>query len=182
MVNLLSPQAQRTLVSRYYARFMAACAFLAAAGVLSGAALLLPSYLLANGEADAAHRFLEASQQAVALGSQGGAPGIVAVLAERVGIMRTYAHPPATARILSAVTAGGSPGISITKITVTPSDAVKGQVELTGKAATRNALLSFVQKLQGRSLFSGVTLPVSDLATGTDVPFTLSFPYSLSTL
>jgi hypothetical protein len=182
MVNFITEKSQRILTLRYYQRLFAVSAFLLGSAALSGAAFLLPSYFLARLQADQAANFLDASQKAVNAGSAGGAPGILAVFSERVAIMKTYVRDPVTSRILSTMTVEPTNGVSLNKIEITPSEGGKGTVSLSGIAATRESLLAFVQKLQNKNIFSGVSLPVSDLASGSQIPFSLSFSYSLAAL
>ncbi len=181
MVNLISTAEKRALTVRYYARLAALVLFLFSLGIGVNAILLIPSFILAGNEADAAHRFLGAAEQAVSLGGKGGAPGILALTTERVDILKTYARQPQTAAVLSAVTAAPLSGISLATIAIAPNASAAGTVSIAGTAATRSELIAFVDALKATPLFSGVSIPVSDLASQANVPFTLSFSYRIAT-
>lgn len=179
MVNLLPEITQQKLSALYWTRLAALALFLLSLAGIIGVAGLLPSYFIASAEADAAAHSLAASQQALQLGEKGGAPGTLALWTERVALLKDYPRPPLAASALSTLTAGLPPGVTFSKIVLTPEDGAHGTISLSGKAATRDALLAFVKELQGKSAFSGVSVPVADLATETDVPFSLSFSFSL---
>ena len=179
MVNLLPEKTKRSLTLLYYSRFLSAAVFFVALAVLAGAAVLVPSYVRSIAEADAATRFLEASQKAVSLGSRGGVSGQFAALSERVKILTTYAWPASTARVLSALSTHVPKGVYLTKIAVTPTNEAAGKVSITGKASTRAGLLAFVSALQSVSAFQGVVVPVQSLASDANVDFTLAFSFNL---
>ncbi|MDE2079159.1 MAG: hypothetical protein KGI73_02115 [Patescibacteria group bacterium] len=178
MVNLLPPTAKRVLAGTYYARLVAVVLFLLALGIGMSALLLAPSYFLVENEAAAAHQFLLASEQAVKLGAKGGASGVLALTTERVQILKTYAWSPQVARVLSALSAARSAGITLVTVGVQEGADGTGTLSVAGTAATRNDLLAFVDALKNTSLFSNVAVPLSDLAAQSKIPFTLSFSYA----
>jgi hypothetical protein len=51
-------------------------------------------------------------------------------------------------------------------------------VVLQGKALTREGLIAFKKNLEQDKRFSGVELPISDLAKSKDIPFALRLSYS----
>ncbi|MBV9349529.1 MAG: PilN domain-containing protein [Patescibacteria group bacterium] len=177
MVNLLPYKARRSLSFLYYARFGTVLLAALAIAVLASAALLVPSYLRATAEADAAARYLSASQKADA-GNALGANSGLALISEEADILKTYPRSPEVAEALSLVTAQLPKGVTLNNIAITPGDA-GGTMALSGIAVDRESLLSFVSALQKISAFSAVAVPVSALAGESNVPFTLTFPFTL---
>ncbi|MBI3573566.1 PilN domain-containing protein [Candidatus Kaiserbacteria bacterium] len=181
MVNLLPEAVHAKLAGVYYARLLNVLIFLVAIDIAAGVALLLPSYFLAHGEADAAAQSLTDSQKNIDLGAQGGASGTLALIEERIQILKTYPQPPLAARVLAALSADVQKGITLTKVTITPQEGGVGTIALSGKADAPDALLAFIRALQGTALFRGIALPVSTI-TGGNVPFTLSFSFTVQSL
>ncbi|MDO8523792.1 MAG: hypothetical protein Q7R74_01025 [bacterium] len=178
-VNLLPDTTKRKFAALYYTRLFSIFIFLIALGVAMSGALLVPSYLLANAQADAAERYLAASQKSVNLGAQGGASGMFALLTERLSILTDYLRRSVTGPVLSALSGRLVKGVSVTKIAITLTGNGAGTVSVSGEAGTRDALLRFVASLQGAELFQRVSVPVSDLANEADIFFTLSFSFVL---
>ncbi len=178
-VNLLPEKTKQKLRTLYYARLLSVVAFILAVGVAMSATLLLPSYLLARAEADAAARYLAASQQSLDLRAQSGATAMLALLSERIRILTTYLRSAAVAPVFSALSLHLPKGVVLSTIDITTAEGGRGTVSVSGKADTRDGLLSYVSALQGIALFQGVSVPVSDLAAQANVPFTLSFSFTL---
>lgn len=177
MVNLLPDDAQRKLAILYYARLSASAVFLLAFAVAAGAALLVPSYLLATAEADAAARSLSASQKTSS--ADDAASQTLPALSERVSILKAYPRTAAVAGILSALTRALPASVVLNKTAMTfggNADAGGGTVSVSGTAGTRDALIAYAALLRGSALFGGIEVPVSELVAHTDIPFTLSFP------
>ena len=177
MINLLSEKIQRSLRMAYYARLATVVAFLFVLAVSAGAALLAPSYFLALSAESAAQSSLNVSAQSLAAG--GGVPDTVALAhdAEEVSLMKSYPRPPRVASALSALTMDLATGVSLSSVSVTPDDTGASSVSVSGTAGTRDDLLAFSDALKGDGRFSGVSVPLSQLVSGTDVPFTLSFSF-----
>lgn len=175
MVNILPKDAQNKLRTLYYLRLLSMFLFLTALAFAIGAGLLAPSYMLARQEADAAKEYSTALQQTLALKEAAGASAGLTVLSEELSLMKTYQAQPAVAAALSALIAKLPKGVSISQVLIAPPGAADGKMGVSGNAKTRAELLAFVSALQGNPLFSGVTVPVSDLAGDTNLSFTLTF-------
>jgi len=50
-----------------------------------------------------------------------------------------------------------------------------GSIDIQGVALDRSALVSFANRLERKSIFASVDLPVSELATRNNIPFSLKF-------
>lgn len=175
MVNILPHKTQNELRVMYYSRLFGAL-FLAAAFVfVVGGGVLIPAYFLAQEEADASKRYAEALSQTLSLSEGSSAGRTVTTLAEQLTLMREYRVEPLLSRGLATVVSGIPDDVSIRKLSFKFTSVSEGEVVIIGNAETRAALIAFVDALKKESLFKGVSVPVADLVSDTDLPFTLTF-------
>ena len=178
MINLLPDPAKHSLRMAYYERLAIVFCILAACAVFAGAALLAPSYFLARADANAAQNYLVASSQALTGGGTAGATQTLAQLSEQISLMKSYPRAPHVAEILSQVTNHLPVGVFLTRISVTPGSSGPDTISVSGVAQTRDELLAFADALKSLPAFSGVSVPLSQLAGETNVTFSLSFTSS----
>ncbi len=177
MVNLLPNSAERAVVWRYRLRLVTLVSLMAALAAFLGGLLLLPSFFLARATADAGLRYADALDQTVGLTNRAGAADTLAALSERVRILDQYAAAPVTPSIIAPLVGALSSSITLTAIDIGRTD-TGADVSVTGSAKTRDGLLAFANALHGVGGFSNVSLPVSQLAADTDIPFTISFTFT----
>jgi Tfp pilus assembly protein PilN len=175
MVNILPHKSQNELRAMYYSRLFGTFFLSTGVVIIIGAAVLIPSYFLAQEEADASRRYADALQQTLTLGEGSSSGKMLPVLAEQVGLMKAYQADPAIAPALKRIIGVLPDEVSIRRISFTFLSITDGRVTLNGNAETRAALLAFVDVLKKDAQFKGVTVPVADLVADTDLPFTLSF-------
>ncbi|MBX9765328.1 PilN domain-containing protein [Patescibacteria group bacterium] len=178
MVNILPHKTQNELRFMYYARLFGTFFLVGAFVIGIGAGVLVPSYFLAQEEAEASKRYAEALKQTLSL-SEGGAAGkSLPVLAEQVNVMKAYSEDAALALALERIVGAIPDNVSIRKMSFRFPSASEKIVTLNGNAATRSALIAFVDALKKDPLFKGVVVPVSDLVSDDDLPFTLTFSFA----
>lgn len=180
MVNLLPLSARRTLVRDYCFRLAAFVLFLMALVTFFGTLLLAPSFFLARATADAGTRYRVALEETVGLRERSGAAASVAALAERIRILGTLAALPVTSDVVDKVTGAMPHGVTLTSLTIVRTDS-GAALTLSGSAATRDTLLSLAASLKEVNGFSGVSLPVSSLASDKDIPFAIDITYATPT-
>ncbi len=178
-VNLLPPEEKRKLRLRYLLSLATLFFVLVALAVAAGAALLVPSYLVAKNAEESATRNLDSIEKILGLKEKAGANASVLELSERVGILGSYSYTPAVMPVLSAVGASLVKGASVRTVKIKETENGKGTVTISGVADTRAALLSFSNALKAERIFSGVSIPVEQLAHEADISFSLTFPYAL---
>ncbi len=179
-IDLLPEREKRALRMRYYFGLATIGAFMLALAVFAGAALLVPSYLLSKNQAESAERYFAAERLSAAQSDSSGTGRDVALLSERLSILKKYERQPAVADILSRIgtDAAGAAGLTIISMTFNANGS--GTTTVSGTAPTRAALLSFGDKLSKESAFVGAQVPVSDLASDAALPFTIPFGYAPS--
>ena len=176
MVNLLPKPIKRKLRLDYYVRLATVACGACAVVIGMGIALLVPSYLFARDEAETTARYVAAIQE-MGLRERAGSQSSIALLAERIKIIKEYERPPVTAQILSRLEVRLPASVTLKKIGVRYDAAGEGGILISGVAGTRNALLAYAQSLQKENIFSGVTVPVSQLNADKDIDFSLSFSF-----
>lgn len=179
MVNLLPTKERKQLRRIYFARFATVFFFLASAVTFAGSLLLAPSYFLAESNANAARKDLGISLESAASRASLDAKEKIAFLKERITILKEYQRAPASALILSHIAADASTDIGVNAISIVFTASGEGTVNVTGKAKTRTALIALGQKLQSDGAFHGASVPVSDLAGGNNIDFSIPFTFSI---
>lgn len=181
MINLLPDSAKRSLRATYYARLATVGITILAFVVFAGAAALLPSYLLARADAMSAEVYLADSSHTAAASQRAADTETLNQLSEEVSLMKSYPRAPFVAQAFSALTQDVPSGVSLSAITLMPNDPAVS-VSISGVAGTRDELLAFANALQGDSSFSGVSVPLSELAGEANIPFSFSFSFTPSPL
>lgn len=180
MVNILPNKQQRALYVRYYTQLFSTFFLVVAAAVMLGAVLLVPSYFLAQEEAKLLRQSADAQLQRLTLGGSTNEGQVMQTLEEAVSLLQTYEHDSVVTKAIVAVTAVTPSGVTLQKVRILTGDS-GGSVTLSGTANTRAGLVEFVSELQRKSIFSNVSVPVSDLAAEEDLNFSLSFTLNPST-
>ncbi len=178
MVNLLPQDAVARLRTRYYARLSSAFLLLVLLVFVLGTVFLLPSYFLSQGAADASARYLAAAQQSATVREHAGATGALATLAEQVLILKQYQGAPVVVPAISEITGVIPKGILVSKIAFGKREDGTASLTVAGTAATRATLLAFVDALKAGGRFSGVSVPVSQLASDSNIDFSLTFGFA----
>ncbi|MES2134697.1 MAG: hypothetical protein V4449_00435 [Patescibacteria group bacterium] len=179
-VNLLPPKEQMNLRVRYYTALASLFVFLLVGVCIVGIALLMPSYFLAESEAGIAVRAMESSAESVKLYQSSGTVQQISLLKERISVLKEYQGDQATALVLSRITAGVADDIHVNAISLVVTSSGVGKVTVSGKANTRLALINFGKKLESERMFEGAVVPVSDLATGVDIDFSIPFTFDVN--
>jgi hypothetical protein len=105
----------------------------------------------------------------------------LAVFTEELNLLNRYDYRALMPQLFSSVLAELGDGITLSKISFTFSSDTEGKAALSGSSKTRSDLVAFVNALQKNPLFQGVSVPVSDLATETNLEFVLQFSFKAAT-
>lgn len=177
MVNLISSTTRRKLTTLYYARLVTATSVALGSVVLIGTVLLLPSYFFINAEVDQASRYVASAEGIANQRAKGAAPETLAAFNEATRFLNTTAREPSFAHIMILAVEDKLLGISVSNVAVTYDDGGVATVRLTGTATTRAVLIAFSNQLKKVAEFKNVTIPVSDLVSDTDGPFSISLQW-----
>jgi hypothetical protein len=172
MFTFLPKPYKSEVLREHRMRVVIVCLGLVIVAMFSGAVLTLPTFVATRSEV----RSME--QDKVRIQADAGSEKGAQVTAEvrsvkaRLAILSAKAVRKPVVSVLEKVLAQPRPGVSIIGISMR-READKGFIVLRGVADTRADLVAFSNGLQGEPSFSKVDLPVSSLAKGTDIAFTI---------
>ncbi|MBI4086689.1 hypothetical protein HY416_01760 [Candidatus Kaiserbacteria bacterium] len=174
MINFLSPEAKQAVKREYFTRVVSVWMLLLAAVATVGAALLGPTYVLLIRQLDAL------SQEIITLEKESDTEQYLATREALSG-----AHDLALQLAVSY--SGPTPSQILTEVRKSQTDAIviygfsyeravgrPDAVTVRGTASTREALAQFTAALERNPLFARAEVPVSDLASDRELPFTLT--------
>jgi hypothetical protein len=167
MKAFLTETYARAVSREYRSRIMFVAAALSCLAFLCAIAFALPTYLV-----------LRARAAALSAPPADPAPladveASVAKLKEREAAAKTIADEARMATVIGKVLSRTTRGITLSAISLRRGGSADA-ISLSGMAATREDLVAFQKSLEAESSFAKVILPVSALAKGKDISFTLS--------
>ncbi|MEA2701798.1 MAG: hypothetical protein QOE22_507 [Candidatus Parcubacteria bacterium] len=181
LTNLLPEARKRRFRRQYFLRLGTVTFLLLVLLALLHAALLLPTYLYARGEVARAEAGLATFNAA---GDAAGEAEVVARQARlkaATGNLSRLGTAPAASAPLRAVLAVPRPGIALTGFTfAAPASAnATARMQVSGVAASRDALRQYVAALGALPFVTGADLPISAYAKETDIEFTITLAGTL---
>jgi len=186
LTNLLPLERQKALRRNYRLRLLTVGVLLATVLVGATAVLLIPTYVfLAQNEAQkrVALENVEASSSSADVKQLSLR---LVVISNNAKVLAALAHTTSVSTLVSSVLAVSRPGITLSGFVYSPATATKGTakktsgtVDVSGTAATRDALHSYQLALQSMPSVAAATLPVSAYAQSSDIPFTITLLLAL---
>lgn len=173
MINLLPTAYRQDLIKAYRVRLVVVALFFIAGALATGALLVAPSYatVLMQLQDLKAQR---AGQQAQAVADTTDLATVLAQSDQNIELLRAkYARVPVT-DVISALIGIKPAGIMLLSVRYDRTDAGAETLVFSGRSLSRDALVSFQDRLQDEPHIANVTLPISDLANNTDIDFTIT--------
>lgn len=173
MSNLLPPEGMKMVRREYRLRTLSVWGFLLAAVIAASAGFLLPTFILVAAQfqviepilAEGEEVDVEAYREEIAKVTR----------ANRIATQLQRAEEGMTAAVaLAEVQRALVPGITLTGITFTKEDETEIALEARGIAATREALIAFVESVRRNPNFEDATMPIDGLAQGADASFAVT--------
>lgn len=172
MVNVLPKPKRRAIRVRYYVALATSALYLLAGAALLGGVFLIPSYLASKEQAASYERYRDALAGALNLRERDNLERELAALAERIRIAESYGASSFSVPFFETIEATRQEDVAIQRISFGRNESGVA-FALAGVAEDRAALLSFVEVLRTTPRFSEVTLPVAQLVTELNPPFSL---------
>ncbi len=169
MMNLLSPQAYRTLTREYWLRICTVWAVLLSGLCLTLTLLLLPTYVLIHSQLTALESEEEKSDEIV--GKFKAAEASIKEANRLVDTLAPAVTQTPLSKILDEINTATGAHIELMNVMLIRSEGVVRSVEVRGEARSRNDLIQFKSALERSPLFDSVTVPLGDLARDTNLPF-----------
>lgn len=187
MINLLPHNYREGLKRSYYIQLASLTAIFVGLVVILALAFLVPSYNLSVNKQDKANDTL-ATMQTTGGTSDQELPNATQDIGSKLAIFNTQKtfifSRDAVEPLVRHSEENKLIKISAMGFTINKTPATKDQVakevttiNVSGEAATREALLAFVQSLRQEAHFKGVDVPVSNFVQGSDINFTIQFTF-----
>lgn len=170
MINIIPESARSSAVREYRLRLAAVGLFVLGVLSICSALMLSPAYFFAKLEKDNAVQEEARLSQADGARAQGEGAMLMRAAAEAKLLFSLFSAPPKSERTQAVLSAAGS-GITITRVSFSDTDSV---LQISGTAATREALLAFSRRLTQIPGVAAADVPVSDLAKNTDIRFNMN--------
>lgn len=157
---------------RYYTALATSALYLLAGAALLGGVFLIPSYLASQEQAASYERYRDALAGALNLRERDNLERELSALAERIRVTQSYGASPFSVEFFETIEVVRREDAAIQRISFARSeDGIS--FALAGVAEDRASLLSFVEVLRTTPRLSEVTLPVAQLVTELNPPFSL---------
>jgi len=175
LTNLLPLARQRALTRAYLLRVFVIAFVLVIVLTLSGAVLLIPTYVYVSGNERSKQSQLADLEPAVAPGDAASLSTRLAALSNNTAALVELSKTLSISSVLRALLSVARPGITLSEFAYTPSaDRRSGTLTVSGSSATRDALRDYQLALEGAPWARAAALPVSAYAKDADIAFTIT--------
>jgi len=172
MINLIPPIARKSIVIEYWVRVISVWFFILAAVATVAIFLALPVYVLLSTQVNVYEQSAaEATQRVNEYDLSAGALVRANVMAQKIYELEEVEKFSTTITDIEALQGSD---IVIEGFNFTRTENKLAPVEVSGTAATRQALADFREALLTQKNVSDVVLPISNLAKDRDIEFSLS--------
>lgn len=184
MSNLLPEQEKRAVIRLYRKRFISLVLIVLAGLFVTSSALLLPAYFLARDTRDVYKEKRNGLTGRETSSLKTALVDAVTDVNKKLSVFEdTRPISPATVRLIDPVISARTQGVRIEGISFTITDPKKNpkmaEVRIQGVSSSREALISFSEKVKTIGGLSEVSVPVSNFIQGVNVSFTISAKLSL---
>jgi hypothetical protein len=174
---LLPPKTVKALKTEYRVRFFIVLLFFVSFAVLIASVFLFPSYLISSFAEKSAADNAQSAKSGIATNTTPITAGLSSA-ESLVTAISSFVSPPLS-KIILRIAALRPRGISITSFDVSYAGSDHSVVVIKGLAATRGDLVTFRNILEGDQVFSGVEVPISDLASASHIQFSMQMSVTL---
>ena len=175
MVNLLPEKEKIKILREYQTRLLVIVLFLIFCLLIVFAVFVSPSFFLTNTKQQTlSHQFSQIKTSTPFQTLPSSMTSSVSDINFALDVLdsSTMFSPK---KILDLILSDKKSSISIKSISIFQKSQDLVEVSVSGISSDRESLLGFSRKLQSEKTFENVVLPISDLAKGTDISFTINF-------
>lgn len=173
--NLLPPIEQKSVLHMYRKRFLALVFFSVAFLLLSGAVLLLPSYIVLRNNAEVLIIKRDQLQKEETSSIQGTLATTIADINKRLAVFPDVVMPsPVVGTFVAPVLKRKTGAVHITNLSYNTADGGGISLQISGTAASRSDLLAFADALKTEKGFKNVTVPISSFIKDSNVTFSIT--------
>ncbi len=165
----------------YFLRLSTVAVLLLVVLAVIHALLLIPAYLYAREEVKAESVQLDHLTKSLATTEEQAAQTQLATLQSEATYLSRLPKVPTASAAIRAVLAVPHAGITLSGINFTAPTTKSGpsSMQLSGMASSRDTLRSYDQALSALPFVTNADLPISDYASASNIPFTITLTGSL---
>lgn len=172
--NLLPLERQHALLRDYFLRLGVVAVVVITILIVVAGLLLLPTYVFLTQSAATKQAHLANVESILSSSNEVELSAHLAALSRDVNVLSALGDISSASELLRTALAVPRLGVSLTSFSYTPTKGkTPGVLEISGIAATRDALRSYQLALQNNPFSSSASLPVSAYAKDVNIPFTI---------
>lgn len=172
MINLIPPQAKKSITVEYWVRVGSVWALLIAFALACASFVFLPAYVLISSQVDAYTESANSASEKIA-SYENVTTGLIRASQEA----KTAITGTNFARIsdyTAIIDAAQGASISITNVSLSRTAEGITPIQVSGVAIDRQSLAAFRDRLLSEPQFTSVDLPIANLAKDRDIPFSIT--------
>jgi len=177
MINLLPPRGKKVMHREYWFRVGTVTALLMAVAFAVGFVFLVPTYVLVRSQSEAL--LMEVGTLPDMRSKEESAEMLVKETNALATELNRVPYEQKLSDVLASVDRVVGTGISISRVVASRTENGVAGIDLTGNAASREALISFRDALEEDPLFARADVPISDLVRSEGLPFTMSITLAI---
>ena len=174
MRNLLSQQDKKTLSREYKLRMTIASMILIFFTMLIAAALLLPSYIVSDYKQKTTHTHSEIIKKSIEAREKSVSNTILNDTKTKLQLLSLDIVKKSLKEGFETIVDKKTEGVKIRELFYEKKSEDSGEILILGEASGREELLQFRRNLEKEEIFLSVVLPVSNLASDTDIDFSIN--------
>jgi hypothetical protein len=174
MYTLIPEQIAKRLKKEYHIRVLILLSLFLSLGIWVGIIMLFPSYVISVTQEKKALAEAGSDTQKAQSASTTAAISQITVANSSITALQSSQDTLMISSIVEDITSRRIPGITISDFEIGRTDGTGTKILIQGKAATRVDLVAFENNLKADSRLTKVTLPVEDLASDTNISFTIN--------
>ncbi len=176
MINLIPNEEKKKMSKDFYFRLVTVLFVMLSISLLIASIVILPTYFLFSTEEDSINTELELqNSESIPLLDQNTLV-VIKDLGNKLNLIEDTQKNKFvfSQKVINEIILKKIPSIKITKISYQNNPQTGRKINISGKAPSREVLLSFRRALEDNVAFSKVDLPISNFVRGSDIEFYLS--------
>ncbi len=172
MINLIPPQAKKSIVTEYWIRVAATWMYLWAFTLVCCAAIVFPAYVNVHSQV-AVYEDSAAQASAKVADYKTASVGLVRS-SQQASTIINESRIPTFSKYFNLFESLQGSQISVSQVSVSRSMDGLEPIRIVGQAADRQSLASYRDRLLAQEVVTEVDLPISNLAQDRNIQFTLT--------
>ena len=172
MINLIPPQARKDIITEYWVRVITVWMFILSAFSVIAAILLLPVYVLVTSQVEAYSS--SATEAAEKVAEYDLSATTLVETNKQAQMIIGLSDVQNFSEIVVLIESLNGNDVSVSSFDFIREDKKISPIQASGKAASRQSLIDFRDRLLQHPAIDSVDLPISNLAKDKDIPFSIT--------